>query len=74
MSHGVPRTIPIIIMGITCCLKTPQFLTLGTHVDITLKNMYILHVNNLEVTGKSPQVLQKYVLAVAAKFFYEINF
>ena len=37
-----------------------KFLTLGTHVDIALKNMYDLHVISLEFTRKSPQNLQGY--------------
>jgi hypothetical protein len=50
----------VIIVGIICCLKSPYFLTLGTHVDIALKNRYDLHVISLEFTGKSPQILQGY--------------
>ena len=41
----------IIIAGITCCLKSPQFLTLGTHVDIALQNTcmpYKLSVQNVQ--------------------------
>ena len=40
--------------------ENPRVSHSRTHVDIALKNMYTLHVNNLEFTGKSPQILQNY--------------
>ena len=53
-----PRNTHIIFMGITCCLKFQQFLTLGMHVDIALKKYEYLTCYQLRIYKKSQKILQ----------------
>ena len=60
MSHQIPCNMHVIMTGITPCLKSPQFLTLGTHIKICILSMLIaqnLQEVPVNFTGISPKIM-----------------